>query len=376
MILKNARLFPMDRPPIEEGYIAFSNGKITALGDMADCPQGEALDVGGCRVYPGFVDAHCHLGMFGDSVGFEGADGNESTDPVTPQLRAVDSIDPMDRCFAEARAAGITTVLTGPGSSNPIGGQFAAVKTAGNWVDRMVVKAPAAMKFALGENPKQTYKGKGQTPVTRMGTAAVIREALCRAQAYLLRQKRGETPDYDPKLEALAPVVRGALPAHFHAHKANDIATAVRIAREFGLDAVIVHATEGHLVADLLAEEGIPVITGPIINDRSKPELRNQATENTAALVQAGVPTAICTDHPEDPIQYLPLCAALTVKAGLPAEEAVKSITLRAAEIAGIGDRVGSLTVGKDADLIVLDGDPFDLATAVRMVFIDGKRVK
>lgn len=376
MILKNARIFPMDRPPIPEGFVAFEGEKITAVGAMEACPAGEALDLGGAQIYPGFVDAHCHLGMFGDSVGFEGADGNESTDPVTPHLRAIDSIDPMDRCFSEAREAGITTVLTGPGSSNVIGGQFAAIKTAGRWIDRMIVKAPAAMKFALGENPKKTYQGRGETPVTRMATAALIREELRKAQEYLRRQERGEEPDYDAKLDALVPVIQKKLPAHFHAHKANDIATAVRIAKEFQLDAVIVHATEGHLVADILESEGIPVITGPVINDRSKPELRHLEQENTAALVEAGIPAAICTDHPENPVQYLPLAAALTVRAGVTPEKALLAITLRAAEIAGIADRVGSLTVGKDADLVVLDGDPLEMQSRVQMVFIDGRRVK
>ena len=376
MILKNARIFPMDRPPIPEGFVAFEGGKITAVGAMEACPAGEALDLGGAQIYPGFVDAHCHLGMFGDSVGFEGADGNESTDPVTPHLRAIDSIDPMDRCFSEAREAGITTVLTGPGSSNVIGGQFAAIKTAGRWIDRMIVKAPAAMKFALGENPKKTYQGRGETPVTRMATAALIREELRKAQEYLRRQERGEEPDYDAKLDALVPVIQKKLPAHFHAHKANDIATAVRIAKEFQLDAVLVHATEGHLVADILEPEGIPVITGPVINDRSKPELRHLEQENTAALVEAGIPAAICTDHPENPVQYLPLAAALTVRTGVTPEKALLAITLRAAEIAGIADRVGSLTVGKDADLVVLDGDPLEMQSRVQMVFIDGRRVK
>ena len=376
MILKNIRIFPMDRPPIERGYVAFAEGKITALGPVEDCPAGEALDLNGGYLYPGLIDAHCHVGMFGDSVGVEGRDGNESTYPVTPHLRAIDSIDPLDRCFSEAREAGITTVLTGPGSCNPIGGQFAAVKTAGRWVDEMILKAPAAMKFALGENPKSAYKGQGRSPATRMATAALIRETLAKAREYLRRRERGETPDFDAKLEALVPVVQGKLPAHFHAHKANDIATAVRIAKEFGLDAVIVHATEGHLIPELLAESGYPVITGPIINDRSKPELAGQVTENTARLRKTGVPAAICTDHPENPILYLPLAAALTVRAGLDREEALRAVTIDGARIAGIADRVGSIAVGKDADFVVTDGDILALGTAVQRVWIDGKQVK
>lgn len=382
MILKNAALYPVDQPPIIPGYLAFEDGKITALGPMEQCPAGESLDLRGARVYPGFVDAHCHLGMFGDSLGFEGEDGNETTDPVTPHLRAIDGINPLDRCFREAREGGVTTVLTGPGSANAIGGQFAALKTAGRWVDEMIVKAPVSMKFALGENPKWSYKERDEAPITRMATAALIREQLAKAQEYLRKQEKAkededaEPPEFDAKLEALVPVVKGELPAHFHAHRADDIATALRIGREFDLDTVIVHGTEGYLVKELLVQEQAPVITGPLFGDRSKPELGNQRLENTALLAWAGVPTAICTDHPENPIQYLPLGAALAAKAGMEPEEALKAITLRAAEIAGIADRVGSLTVGKDADIVVWDGDPLDMTSQTQMVFVSGNRVK
>lgn len=382
MILKNAALYPMDWAPIPSGYLAFEEGKITGLGPMDQCPQGESIDLQGARVYPGFVDIHCHLGMFGDSLGFEGEDGNETTDPVTPQLRAIDGVNPQDRCFQEARAGGVTTVLTGPGSANAIGGQFAALKTAGRWVDEMILKAPVAMKFALGENPKWSYKDRDETPVTRMATAALIREQLAKAQEYLKKQEKtredeeAEPPEFDAKLEALVPVIQGELPAHFHAHRADDIATALRIGREFHLKTVIVHGTEGYLVKELLAREQAPVVAGPLFGDRSKPELSNQRLENPALLAQAGVPIAICTDHPENPIQYLPMGAALAVKAGLAPEEALRAITLRSAQIAGIADRVGSLTVGKDADFAVWDGDPLDMTSRARMVFIDGVQVK
>lgn len=382
MIYQNAALYPMDQPPIPWGYLEVRDGKITGLGPMEQCPEGESLDLEGARVYPGFVDAHCHLGLFGDGLGFEGEDGNESTDPVTPHLRAIDGINPLDRCFQEAREGGITTVLTGPGSANPIGGQFAALKTAGRWVDAMVVKAPVAMKFALGENPKWSYKDRDEAPITRMATAALIREQLAKAQEYLRKQDKAkedeeaEPPEFDAKLEALVPVIQGKLPAHFHAHRADDIATALRISREFQLKAVIVHGTEGYRISDLLAQEQVPVITGPLFGDRSKPELSHQRMENTALLLRAGVPVAICTDHPENPIQYLPLGAALAAKAGISREEALRSITLRAAEIAGIADRVGSLTVGKDADFAVWDGDPLEMSSRTRMVFIDGVRQK
>ena len=350
---------------------------------MDRCPDGEQLDLGGLHVYPGFVDAHCHLGLFGDSLGFEGEDGNESTDPVTPHLRAIDGVNPFDRCFQEAREGGVTCVLTGPGSANAIGGQFAALKTAGRCVDEMAVLAPAAMKFALGENPKWTYKDRDEAPVTRMATAALIREHLAKAREYLEKLERHradpdehDKPDYDAKLEALLPVVQGTLPAHFHAHRADDIATALRIGREFGLRTVIVHGTEGHLIAGLLAEAGVPVIAGPVIGDRSKPELRHQTPSNAARLAAAGVRVALCTDHPENPIQYLPLGAALAVRAGMDPQAALRAITLGAAEIAGIDGRVGSLTPGKDADLVVADGDPLGVSARIRMVWIDGVRVK
>ena len=378
MILKNAFLHPMDAPDIPCGFLAFENGIITAVGSMEHCPEGESIDLNAAHVYPGFVDIHCHLGMFADALGFEGDDGNESTDPVTPHLRAIDSIDPQDRCFQEARSAGITTVLTGPGSANAIGGQIAAVKTVGRWADDMVVRAPAAMKFALGENPKWTYKDRDEAPVTRMATAALIREQLSKAKEYLRKQEKAaadedaEPPEFDAKLEALVPVIQRKLPAHFHAHKANDIATAVRIGREFNLDTVIVHCTEGHLIAPLLAQAGVPAVTGPIFGDRSKPELRQQVLENTALLCRAGVRTAICTDHPENPIQYLPFEAALAEKAGLDERDALLAITLRAAEIAGIDSRVGSLTVGKDADIAVLSGSPLALETKTLRVYING----
>ena len=381
MLLINGFLHPVDSPDIPRGFVAFSQGKITALGPMEQLPSGLAepvLDVKGAHICPGLIDAHCHLGLFGNALGFEGDDGNEDTDPCTPQLRALDGINPLDRCFQEARAGGVTAVLTGPGSANPIAGQFLAMKTTGRWVDEMLLKAPAAMKFALGENPKTTYNERKETPVTRMATAAIIRENLSKALEYRDRQARAESgpdedmPDYDAKLEALRPVVNGDLPAHFHAHRADDIATAVRISKEFGLNYVIVHGTEGHLVADLLAAEGVPVITGPCLTDRCKPELAGMTLENPVILAKAGVKVAICTDHPETPIQYLPLCAAMAVRAGMDEEDALAAITRNAAEIGGIADRVGTLAVGKDADIVVTQGHPLDWNSNIKAVFIDG----
>ena len=385
MLIVNGTVHTMDGLTIPNGYVAVSGSKIAKVGPMEECPdfwEGETIDAGQGHILPGFVDAHSHLGMFGDALGFEGDDGNESTDPCTPHLRAIDAINPLDRCFEEAREAGVTTVVTGPGSANPISGQLAAIKTAGRWVDAMVVKAPAAMKLALGENPKMAYNERHETPVTRMATAAIIRENLRKALEYGEKLDRAaadeeeDKPDYDAKLEALLPVVRGELPVHIHAHRADDIATGVRIAKEFGLKCVIVHGTEAHLIPDLLEQEGIPVITGPCLGDRSKPELANMTLESPAVLTLRGVRTAICTDHPEVPIQYLPLCAALAVKGGMNPEAALAAITINPARIAGIDDRVGSLTPGKDADIVVMSGHPINLLSRVRTVYIEGRRVK
>ena len=385
MLIQNGVVHPMDAPVIPRGFVLLEGDKIAAVGPMEALPagySGEVLDAEGGHILPGFIDAHCHLGLFGDALGFEADDGNESTDPCTPQLRAVDGVNPLDRGFREAREGGVTTVLTGPGSANPIAGQFAALKTDGRWVDEMVVKAPIAMKFALGENPKSVYNERKETPVTRMATAAIIRENLAKAQEYQDKLSKAEedpdedVPDYDAKLEALAPVATGALPAHFHAHRADDIATAVRISGEFGLKLVVVHGTEGYLVPELLAQANVPVITGPCLTDRSKPELVGQTLSNPARLRAAGVKVAICTDHPETPIQYLPLCAAMAVRGGMEPEDALAAITRDAAEIAGISKRVGTLTPGKDADGVVTSGHPFDWNGEVRAVFLNGKRVR
>ncbi len=384
MLIINGTVHTMDGLTIPNGYVAVSGDKIAKVGPMEECPshwEGETLDAQGGHIMPGFIDAHCHLGMFGDAVGFEGDDGNEATDPCTPHLRAIDGVNPLDRCFQEARAAGVTTVLTGPGSANPISGQFAALKTTGKWVDAMVVKAPVAMKLALGENPKCVYNERHETPVTRMATAAIIRENLCKALEYgekldkAASDEEEDKPDYDAKLEALLPVVRGELPVHIHAHRADDIATGVRIAKEFGLKCVIVHGTEAHLIPQLLEQEGVPVITGPCLGDRSKPELGNMTIESPAVLTLQGVKVAICTDHPEVPIQYLPLCAAIAVKGGMLPEAALAAITINPAQIAGLDHRLGSLTPGKDADIVITTGHPINLLSRVRTVLIGGVRV-
>ena len=385
MLIINGTVHTMDGPVIKNGYVAVKGSKIAQAGPMEDCPkswEGEVFDAQGGHICPGFIDAHCHLGMFGDALGFESDDGNEETDPCTPHLRAIDGVNPLDRCFTEARAAGVTTVLTGPGSANPVSGQFAALKTDGRWVDAMVVRAPAAMKLALGENPKQVYHDRDETPVTRMATAAIIRENLRKAVEYgekmdrAARDEDTDPPDYDAKLEALLPVVRGELPVHIHAHRADDIATGVRIAREFGLRCVIVHGTEGHLIPDLLAREKIPVITGPALGDRSKPELANMTLENPALLRRAGVEVAINTDAPEVPIDLLAASVAIAVKAGVPREKAIPLISGSAAGICGIGDRVGRIAPGLDGDILIFDRDPVGLLVRPEHILVDGKQLR
>ena len=384
MLIVNGTVHTMDGLTIPNGYVAVSGSKIAKVGPMEECPdfwEGETVDAGQGHILPGFVDAHSHLGMFGDALGFEGDDGNESTDPCTPHLRAIDAINPLDRCFEEAREAGVTTVVAGPGSANPISGQLAAIKTAGRWVDAMVVKAPAAMKLALGENPKMVYNERHETPVTRMATAAIIRENLAKAAEYREKLERAaqdeeeDKPDYDAKLEALLTVIRGELPVHIHAHRADDMATGIRICKEFGLKYVLVHGTEGHLIPDLLAQEGAGVITGPCLTDRSKPELMHQSLETPAILQRFGVKVAICTDHPETPIQYLPLCAAMAIRGGMDPESALACVTIRAAELAGVADRVGSLAPGKDADVTVTSAHPLNWLSRMRLVVMDGKVV-
>lgn len=376
MFLLNGVIHTMDGEVIQSGYIHVEGGRIAQVGHMTQLP-GEldlsgAIDARGGHVIPGLVDVHCHVGL----CSWQGEDLNESSQSSTPQIRALDGFNPMDDYVKEARQAGVTCILVSPGSTNPICGQGLLVKTVGRVVDQMVIRAPASMKFALGENPK---RGAGRT---RMGTAALIREELARAMEYQLKwetaqaDSQGETPEFDARLDALRDVVAGKLPAHFHAHRADDIATAVRIGKEFGLDYVIVHGTEGSLIGDYLAREGVPVITGPILTDRSKGELMNLSMDNTARLAKAGVQVAICTDHPETPISQLLLCAAMAARAGMDEEEALAAVTINAACIAGADHRLGSITQGKDADLVVLDGPPLDWHSQVTHVLIDGQEVE
>lgn len=383
MLLYNAGIFTACTDPIKNGYVLIKDGKIIDVGPMTFCPKdGESYDMGGATVFPGFVDAHCHIGMWEDGMGFEGDDGNEDTDPATPHLRALDAINPGDRSFEEAVAAGVTTVVTGPGSANPVAGQMVVMKTYGERVDEMALRAPAAMKFALGENPKNTYHSKEQTPSTRMATAAVIREQLLKAQRYGKDMEAArldedtDPPEFDMKSEALRSVLKGKIQAHFHAHRADDIFTAIRIASEFGLKAVLIHCTEGWMNAEKLAAENIPVIVGPMIGTRTKPELINQRDENAALLKKAGVTVAICTDHPEVPIKYLPLSAGIAVRAGMKWADAVRAITSVPAKILGLERRIGAVSPGLDADLVVFSGDPLSVYSEPLWVIAGGKIVK
>ena len=382
MIIFNGKIFLGDGQTLEQGWLRVENGRIAEIGEGA-APKvagEEMLDAAGMLVTPGFVDSHTNLGMWEDSLGFEGDDGNEDTDPCTPQLRAIDAVNPMERCFSEALAAGVTTVLTGPGSSNPIGGQFSALKTSGRAIDRMVVKELAGVKFALGENPKTSFHSRSQTPVTRMATAALIREQLSKAQRYRDDCKAAEEddeldmPEYDAKCEALLPLLAGECKAFFHAHRADDVFTALRISREFGLDAVMVHATEGHLVAEELAQAKAKVIWGPMMCSRTKPELSNYTPAAPGLLSKQGIPVALCTDHPELPIQYLALSAALASAEGMDRTSALNAITSVPAEICGIADRVGKIAVGMDADLLLFDRDTFAVGTKPVVVFVNGKK--
>lgn len=379
MYIYNAEIITMegDNSRIPCGFVRVEKGKIAEIScGSPEKISEEDIDADGTVLMPGFIDIHTHMGFIGDGAGEEGIDVNEGSDPVMPQLRSVDGINFRDGYFADAVKAGVTSVVTGVGSLNPIGGDMLALKTAARCLDEAVIMR-SGIKFALGENPKSYYTERDEAPQTRMATAALIREALEKAKRYGELLERAEEPedrpDYDIKCEALLPLLRGELKAHFHCHRADDIMTALRICDEFGLDPLLVHCTEGHLIADILGEKGAMAVVGPIICDRGKPELANASLENAAKLYKAGVKVAICTDHPENPINFLTAGAAYCHKYGLPKEEALRAITVTAAELGGFGDRTGSISVGKDADLILLSGDPFEIQTDVLMTMINGK---
>lgn len=377
-MIKNARILTGTGTEYENGVIVFDD-KIHFVGTEYSGAVDEIIDAKNAVVTPGLIDAHCHVGLFGDSVGFEGADANEDSDPITPQLRAIDGINPQDRAFSDALSVGVTAVVTGPGSANPIGGQFAAIKTYGVCVDDMIIKAPCAMKMALGENPKTVYNEKSQAPVTRMGTISLIRESLFKAinyrdalNDYENDTEDGEKPEFDFKLEALLPVINREIPVKFHAHRADDICSALRLAEEFNLDATIEHCSDGDIVAELLKRKNASINLGPTLTDRSKPELKNLSFDTYSRLSNMGLSVAIITDHPEITIENLPLCAALAVSHGMDKNQAFAAITLNAAKNCRIDDRIGSLEVGKDADIALFTDSPVEYGSKCIATIING----
>lgn len=379
LLLKNGLIHTMTQDTFS-GDILIDNGKITAIGASLSANGAEVIDLAGQFVMPGLIDAHCHIGMWEDGIGEEGADGNEMTDPITPELRAVDGLNPFDPCFKEARDAGVTTAVTGPGSANVIGGQFAALKTYGRSIEEMTLRDPIAMKAATGENPKGVYTEKKVAPTTRMAIASLFRSTMTDAIEYQKGMaKEEDKPDRDIAMDALQPVINRELTVKIHAHRADDILTGLRLAKEFNLKVTIDHCTEGYMITDVLKErlleQGAGIIIGPLLSERSKIELKNLSFSAPRILEEAGIPFAMMTDHPVIPIQFLPIQAGIAVREGLSEETGLRAITRYAAEIVGISDRVGTLEVGKDADIAVFDGHPFDYRTHCVLTLINGKVV-
>lgn len=385
-LIKNGKVITMNGNEYDNGVVVFDD-KIQFVGDAdsfveSDYHIDELIDASGLVVIPGLIDAHCHVGMFEDSLGFEGDDGNEDSDPITPHLRAIDAINPFDRSFKDAAKAGVTTVVTGPGSTNAIGGQFAAIKTSGICIDDMIIKTPIAMKFALGENPKSIYHGKNQAPLTRMGIMALIRETMMKAQEYqelwdeyFEDTEENDKPEFDIKLDAMLPVLRREIPIKIHAHRADDICSAIRIGKEFNVRITIEHCTDGEVVADILEREHLPIMLGPTLSDRSKPELKSLSFSTYKSLSDRNLDIAIITDHPETTIENLSLCAAMAVKHGMDEKKALEAITCTAAKNCDILERVGTIEVGKDADIAIFTKLPTQFDSSIRYVFINGERV-
>lgn len=380
LLLENAIIHPMKqkssgREDAFTGSILVKDGKILEVSSQLTLPlsaECEVIDVRHQHVFPGLIEAHCHMGITEEKKGKEGDDCNEMVHPITPMLRAIDAINTMDAAFHDAVRAGITAAMIGPGSSNVVGGQFAVIKTSGRRVDDLIVKAPAAMKVAFGENPKTNFGDLGISPVTRMGIAGLLRQELTKACQYY--KKRGQIePDFH--YEAWIPVLEKKIPLKAHVHRVDDIFTAIRIAKEFDLCMTLDHCSEGHLIAEELAAEGFPAIVGPDFASRNKIEVQNAAFKTAGILAKKGVLVAITTDHPVSLIQSLPICAGLCVKAGLPMQEGLRAITINAARICGVADRIGSLEPGKDADIAIFDGNPMEVFTNTLMTIIDGKIV-
>ena len=379
LTIVHGKIKTMAKAYYQDGFLQIENGRITAVGDMKDCSVKKGgsgiLDAKGNLVMPGIVEAHCHMGITEEKKGMEGDDCNENVEPITPWLRAIDAINPMDAAFDDALRAGITSAMVGPGSSNVVGGQFAFIKTHGRCIDHMIVKAPAAMKVAFGENPKVNFSGQNVSPATRMAIAAMLRQELFQAKAYQKKLQENPNQEKDFRYECWLPVLEGKIPLKAHVHRADDILTAIRIAKEFGLSMTLDHCSEGHLIAEEIKESGFPAIVGPDMASRNKIEVQNMAFKTVGILNQAGIRTAITTDHPVSMIQFLPICAGLAVKSGLDMEEGLRSITINSARICGVADRVGSLEVGKDGDVVIFDGNPLEVFTKALYTIIEGKIV-
>ena len=379
LLIINGHIMTMAGREFTNGSVLIGDdGKITAVGEALEAPEGApVIDAQGRLVTPGCVDAHCHIGLDNEAVGWEGRDYNEIVEPITPQMRAIDSIYPQDEAFPNAIRGGVTTACTGPGSANVIGGTFTVIKLVGNRVDNMIVKDPIAMKCAFGENPKRCYgQGSKKSPMTRMAVAALLRETLFKTRRYMEDKAAGKNPPFDMKLEAMEPVLRGEIPLKCHAHRADDILTAIRVAKEFGVKMTMDHCTDGEVIADELAKEGFPAFVGPSLGGKSKIELKNKSFTTPGVLAKAGVKVSIITDAPVIPLQNLPMCAGLAANAGLPMEEAWKAITINPAESLGIADRVGSLEPGKDGDVVIWTADPLTtIGGEAYITVVDGKVV-
>lgn len=379
LLIKNGHIKTMAGREYANGSVLIGDdGKIAAVGEALEAPaSARVIDAQGRLVTPGCVEAHCHIGLDNEAVGWEGRDYNEIVEPITPQMRSIDSIYPQDEAFANAVRGGVTTACTGPGSANVIGGTFTVIKLVGNRVDNMIVKDPIAMKCAFGENPKRCYgQGSKKSPMTRMAVAALLRETLFKTRRYMEDKAAGKNPPFDMKLEAMEPVLRGEIPLKCHAHRADDILTAIRIAKEFGVKMTMDHCTDGEVIADELAKEGFPAFVGPSLGGKSKVELQNKSFTTPGVLSKAGVKVSIITDAPVIPLQNLPMCAGLAAGAGLPMEEAWKAITINPAESLGIADRVGSLEVGKDGDVVIWTADPLTtIGGEAYVTVVDGKVV-
>lgn len=376
--LINARIYTMSGDILENGLLLWEGEKITAVGETLNLPvDTDIIDLQGKTVVPGFIDAHTHVGILEEIYQVEGDDLNEDTEPVTPQLRALDAINPYDLAFSDAVQGGVTTVMTGPGSSNVVAGTSVVMKTAGKDLKKMVLIPEAGLKVAFGENPKRVYGEQKKIPVTRMGIASLLRQALIDAQVYEAKKKKSlqddEILERDLGLETLLEVLHRKMPLRAHAHRADDIMTALRIAEEFGIELIIEHGTEAHKITEQLYEANIPVVLGPAFSSRSKVELAEISWESAARLNEAGILVALTTDHSVTPVQYLPICAAMAVKYGMDEIEALKAITINPAKILKLGHRIGSLAAGKDADMVVMSGHPLDWRTKIETVYINGE---